>query len=276
MVDEGAETHRVGRTAGDRDFGHVEIEQLALRRIDVVTDGDGFLVVVRVADHDRQVEDAEPAGRIGHERDLEVADRAFVLIVEVTVFEGFAPGGDGVELLGRGVAQDQFQRVLTLPDVGRKAELGGCRRVFDLGHELIVDPQRVGRAGVFEVQVDVAVGPDVGNVHGLAHDRYGVARCRHLGFEGHPVASGFAVAGLGVVARVVGDDFRAVDAAPSGRHRDRIPLLHDLGCRGERAGCQRSRQYRSFHRLRGCIIRTKIQINEGKSKRVCNLPSGSI
>ena len=69
----------------------------------------------------------------------------------------------------------------------------------------------------------------------------------------------YYIAGLGVVARVVGDDLRTVDAASSGRHRDRIPLLHDLGRRRERAGCQRSRQYRSFHCLRGCIITTKVQ-----------------
>ena len=72
-------------------------------------------------------------------------------------------------------------------------------------------------------------------------------------------ATVFVTHDLGVVARVVGDDLRTVDAASSGRHRDRIPLLHDLGRRRERAGCQRSRQYRSFHCLRGCIITTKVQ-----------------
>ena len=264
MVDERREAHRVGRAARDGDFGHVEFEQLALRRVDVVADGDGFLVVVCVLRHDFKVEHSEVAPqRVGHQSAFEIGDRAFVLVIEVAVFEGLADdGGRGVELPGGiVVAHQQFEVVGALADEGGQVELRGRQRVADLGHLAVVEPERVGRTGIFHVQVDHAVGPGERNLDLLFENgmERTFGRNRHLGFESLPVASGFAVAGLGVVARVVGDDLRTVDAASSGRHRDRIPLLHDLGRRRERAGCQRSRQYRSFHCLRGCIITTKVQ-----------------
>ena len=268
MVDERREAHRVGRTARNGDLGHVEFEQLALRRVDVVAHGDGFVVVERVLRHNPQVQHPEVAPqRVGHQPDLEIGDRTLVLIIEVAVFEWFAGGGGlGVELPGGVVAaHQQFEIVDALADIGGQVEFRGRQRVADLGYLTVVEPERVGRTGVLRVQVDHAVGPGERDFDLLSENgiKRTFGRNRHLGAEGFPVASGFAVAGIGVVAGVVGYDLRAVDAASARGHRNGVPFFLGLG--RQRAGCQRSRQYRSFHRIRN-MIRTKIRISEGNVK----------
>ena len=269
MVDERRETHRVGRAARNGDLGHVELEQLALRRIDVVAYGDGLVVVECVLRHDPQVQHPEVASqRVGYQPDFEIGDRTLVLIIKVAVFERFARGVLGVELpRGVVVAHQQLEVVDALADVGRQVEFRGRQRVADLGHLTVVEPERVGRAGIFQMQVDHAVGPSKRNFDLLPENgiKGTFGRNRHFGTESLPVSSGFAVAGVGVVACVVGYDLRAVDAASLRGHRNGVSLLLGRNCK--RAGCQRSRQYRSFHRIQGCIIRTKINKSWMGSKR---------
>ena len=77
----------------------------------------------------------------------------------------------------------------------------------------VVDRERVGRADVFEVEVHHAVGPDVGNVYHLS-DGHRVVRGREsIGGVGDIGFDACAVAGVGVVALVVGNDLGAVDAS---------------------------------------------------------------
>lgn len=137
-----------------------------------------------------------------------------------------------------------------LTDVGGDQVFGRGGRVLGVGHHAVVDAQRVSRTRILDVQEDVAVAPHVGNVELPAHDGDPLGRHERLRLEGLPVAARFAVARLGVVARVVGDDLRAVDAASFGLLRRccgrRFGLLGPDGqcCRQEH-----SRAYRSFHCL---------------------------
>ena len=253
-VNEGAEAHRVGRAARNHDFADVEVEQFALRRVDVVTHGDGFVVVECVLGDDGQFEYAEFAGGVGDERDFEVADRAFVLGVEIAVFECLARRRGGVERIGRAAAQSQHDGVLAFADVGCQREFGGRRGVFDLGDLGVVDRERIGRADVFEVEEHHAVGPDVGNVDHLP-DGHRIVRGRErFGGVGDIGFDACAVAGVGVVALVVGNDLGAVDASRFDRTRenlgrgrllDIVEVLCPDACGAED---RRRQQYGTFHR----------------------------
>ena len=240
VVDQRRVAHRVGRTARDGDFGHVELLQFAVRRVDVITDGDGFVVIVGVAGDDLQVEHAELAPqRVGHQCDLEVGDRTPVLVIEVAVFEERTLHSLAVDRQAPGVHQ-HAERVDPLPHVGRQVELRGGQRVVDLGHGPVVEPERVAGARIFEVEEDATVGPFERDVDLRAVEGADLALGTgdQLGTEGHPVASGLAVAGIGVVAGVVGDHFGAEDAAALGQGAGCGFLL---GSSCQRAGCQRSR-----------------------------------
>ena len=215
VVDERREAHGVGRTAGDRGFDDVELQQLVLRRIDVVTHFHRFVVVEHVLRDDLQVEHGEIAAeRVGHERDLEVADRTLVLVVEVAVGERLAPDGLGEVQPAAVAEQEQLEVVDALPDVGRQVELGRREGVVDAGRFAVVDPQGVGRRGVFEMEIDAAVGPDVGDFdllpeHGAERPLGGEDR---LGAEVARMARRGAAAGVGMVAGIVGHRFGAADA----------------------------------------------------------------
>ena len=65
------------------------------------------------------------------------------------------------------------------------------------------------------MQIGAAVGPDIGDLDRLSDDgpQRAVGRETHFGPEVDAVARAGADAGFGVVAGIVGNDLRAVDAA---------------------------------------------------------------
>ena len=158
-------------------------------------------------------------------------------VVEVAVGERLGTRGMRCVEPVAAAAQQQLEVVGALADVRRDVELGGCQRIVDLGRLPVVDPQRAGRARILQMEVDAAVGPGIGNLdlllqHGAEGPFGDDAR---LGPEVDGMARRSAVAGFGVVARVVRNGLRAVDAGA---------LLGPGAGQGEKRS---TKQYGMFH-----------------------------
>ena len=111
--------------------------------------------------------------------------------------------------LRRGAKQHD---VAPLADGGRQAKFGRHGGRFDLGHLRAVHREGVGRADVLEVEVDLAVGPRVGDVDRLSdeHPSSAASGCGAKGISAPSPVRSPCSARCGAGRR---DDFGAVDAA---------------------------------------------------------------
>ena len=148
------------------------------------------------------------------EHDVEVADSKAPLREEVAVLELLGLGLEDVLLqLGRAaLAYTYHQLVDPLLQIGREQKVGRRVGVLHLGHGLVVDEERVGHADILQMEEDVVV------VHGgvdrdLLHETGLAARDGYaLGREGGVVGRLGAFVRHGILAFVVCDELRAVDA----------------------------------------------------------------
>ena len=200
--------------AVDLDLVDAVFHELALGVVDVESDLYALLEVEVVGHHHVETQFAVLPRCVWFEHDVEVADGKAPLREEVAVLELLGLGLEDVLLqLGRAaLAYTYHQLVDPLLKIWREHEVGRRIGILHLGHGLVVYEERVGHAHILQMEEYVVV------VHGgvnrdLLHETGLAARDGYaLGREGSVVGRLGAFVRHGILAFVVCDELRAVDA----------------------------------------------------------------